>query len=93
MQYFQLQFRNRTMKKRIFLSRKKYEQIQGQYQTGITRMLLECKKTNEKGIEDTSILHLSREIDETPHEATNSILESPFFLKNNIYSEDDYGTN
>lgn len=54
---------------------------------------MQKKKTNEKGIEDTSILHLSREIDETPHEATNSILESPFFLKNNIYSEDDYGTN
>lgn len=83
MQYFQLQFRNRTMKKGIFLLRKKYEQIQGEYQTGITRMLLECKKkTNEKGIKDTSILHLSREIDETPHKATNSILESLFFLKN-----------
>lgn len=50
--------------------------------TGITRMLLACKKTNEKGIEDLSILHLSREIDETPHKATNSILESLFFLKN-----------
>lgn len=67
------------------------------YKDNIRQELLECcwnaKKTNEKGIEDTSILHLSREIDETPHEATNSILESPFFLKNNIYSEDDYGTN
>lgn len=57
MQHFQLQFRNRTMKKGIFLLRKKYEQIQGEYQTGITRMLLECKK-KQKGIEDTSILHL-----------------------------------
>lgn len=57
------------------------------YKENIKQELLECywnakKKTNEKGIEDASILHLSREIDETPHKATSSILESLFFLKN-----------
>lgn len=47
------------------------------------------KKTNEKGIEDTSILHLSREIDETPHRATNSTLESTFLRTRDACSEDD----
>lgn len=57
------------------------------YEENIKQELLECywnakkKKTNEKGIEVTSILHLSRELDETPHKATSSSLESLFLLK------------
>lgn len=39
------------------------------------------EKNNEKGIKDMSILHLNREMDETSHKTTSSILNSQFFLK------------
>lgn len=53
------------------------------------------EEADEKGIDDTSILHLHREIDETSHKATNSIINSLFFLKlknGGAYNEDDDDT-